>query len=114
MLRKLVSVGLVSLLVPVLLVCCGQNSEQSNSKTSKEVASMNLKKVTLDVQGMTCSGCEFNVESVLKKVDGVAKVKADYENDTAEVQFDPQIASVDKLVEAVNHTGYSAKTTKIN
>ena len=53
MLRKLVSVGLVSLLVPVLLICCGQNSEQSKSKTSKEVASMNLKKVTLDVQGMT-------------------------------------------------------------
>ena len=109
--RKLVSVGLVSLLFAVLLVCCGQNNEQSSSNTSKEVVTMNVKKVTLDVQGMTCSGCEHAVESALKKIDGVAKAKADFTHDMAEVQFDPDIISVEQLVDAVNGTGFSAKAT---
>lgn len=114
MLKKLVSVGLISILVAVFLVSCGQNNEQSNSETSEAVATANLKKVTLDVQGMTCSSCEYKVESALKKVDGVAKVKANYAESNAEVEFDPQIVSVEKLVEAVNEIGYSAKAPDLN
>jgi copper chaperone CopZ len=114
MLIRLVSLGLISLLVAVLSVSCGQNNEQSNSETSQAAAAANLKKVTLDVQGMTCSGCEYNVESALKKLDGVAKVKADYKENKAEVEFDPQIASVEELVETVNSIGYSAKAPNLN
>ncbi len=114
MLKRFVSVGLVSLLGIVLLVSCGQNQKQTNSETAKTVTPANLKKITLDVEGMTCSGCEYNVESALKKVDGVADAKADYKNHKAVVQFDPEVASLDKLVEAVNHSGYSAKASQVN
>lgn len=111
---KILSIGLVSFLVLTIWVGCNQNNKKTNSDTSQEVATMNLKKVTLDVQGMTCSGCEYNVESALKKVDGVAKAKADYSNGKAEVEFDPEIATVEQLVEAVNKSGYSANAAQIN
>ncbi len=75
---------------------------------------MNIEKVTLDVQGMTCSGCEYNVESALKKIDGVATVEADYSNAIAEIRYDPEFANVEKFVAAVNKSGYKATAPKKN
>lgn len=113
MFKSILSMGVVVTLAGGLLIRCGQKDGNS-SKTNQEVAAVNVEKLTLEVKGMTCSGCEGAVESALKKVDGVAKVKADYQNDRAEVEFDPQKASVDKLVAAVNGSGYTAKPPQTN
>ncbi len=111
MLRKLLQISIVSLVGAVLFSGCGKYADNSHAEESKEVTSANIEKITLDVQGMTCSGCEHAVESALKKIDGVAKAKADFTHDMAEVQFDPDIISVEQLVDAVNGTGFSAKAT---
>ena len=63
---------------------------------------------------MTCSGCEYNVESALKKIDGVTKVKAAFARHAAEVEFDPETATVAQLVQAVNGLGYTAEEQKLN
>ena len=63
---------------------------------------------------MTCSGCEFGVETALKKVDGVKQAEASFDKKSAEVEFDPSVAKVDQLVEAVNQAGFKAKTTNLN
>lgn len=113
MLRKVLTSGLVSILASVLFLGCGKYDEKQQGNESSEVAALNTKKVTLDVQGMTCSGCEYNVESALNKIDGVAEVKADYASNSAQVEFDPKRASLDQLIVAVNESGYKAKAPKI-
>ena len=57
----------------------------------------------------TLSGCEYNVESALKKIDGVTKVKAAFAQHSAAVEFDPEAATVVQLVQAVNGLGYTAE-----
>ncbi|MFQ5709703.1 MAG: cation transporter [bacterium] len=113
MMRKLFNPVLVLLLGVALFSGCSKNGERSPEE-SNQVATANVQKVTLDVQGMTCSGCEYNVESALKKVDGVAAVKADYKKAMAEIQYDPSVASVEEMVAAVNKTGYKASAPKTN
>lgn len=89
MLKKLLSVGLVSVVGAVLFFACGKYHEQQQSNRAQEVAAANIQKVTLDVQGMTCSGCEFGVEGALKKVAGVSNADADVASNSAVVEFDP-------------------------
>lgn len=59
----------------------------------------------LTVEGMTCGGCEQNVESALERVDGVDSASADRDAETATVEGD---ADANSLVDAVEDAGYSA------
>ncbi|WP_255171022.1 heavy-metal-associated domain-containing protein [Natrononativus amylolyticus] len=60
---------------------------------------------TITVEGMSCSGCEETVESVLGEVDGVTSVSADSDANTVTVDED---ADVDAVVSAIENAGYSA------
>ncbi len=115
MLAKFLSVGIVAVLAATLFLSCGKYNEKGQANDSKEVATaMNVAKVTLDVQGMTCSGCEYSVKSALKEIAGVTKAEASFANKSAEVEFDPEVATVAQLVEAVNKTGFKAQAPKSN
>lgn len=112
MLKRSLFMSLSVLFAFALLVSCGQNAE-SEAQDTQAVAA-NLQKISLDVDGMTCSGCEYNVESALKKIAGVTAVQADHEGKSAEITFDPDLSDVQQFVEAVNGIGYSAKRSRLN
>ena len=69
-------------------------------------AASSLAEVTLEVEGMTCPGCEATVEAVLSGVDGVVEADADRTTQTAVVRFDPQQATPQDLAEAINDQTY--------
>lgn len=60
---------------------------------------------TITVEGMSCEGCEQNVEDALEDVSGVTDATADRESETATVEGD---ADTDRLVSAVDEAGYEA------
>lgn len=66
------------------------------------------KKVTLDVEQMTCPLCVISINKALRSTDGVIKAKASMKTHQADVvvpaDFDNQ-----KLLAAVAETGFSAK-----
>jgi copper chaperone CopZ len=106
--------GVVALLGAALVFGCGKYNENTPIPETKEVATASIQKVKLDVQGMVCTGCEIGVETALKKLAGVTGADADFASKSAEVEFDPQQVTVDKLVEAVNKTGFTAKAPQLN
>ena len=64
-----------------------------------------MKRETLSVTGMSCTGCEQNVENALKNIDGVTRVDADHEGDAVEVVVEDDVAD-DDLHAAVKQAGY--------
>lgn len=84
----------------------GLSRPSSVSNQSNEIAIM---EVTIPVEGMTCSGCEFNVENAIKKLGGIMQVKADYQKGEVYVKFEGGKVNVDDIVEAINKTGYKAE-----
>ena len=62
--------------------------------------------VTLDVKGMDCATCPITVKTVLKKQPGVTDVKVDFKKATAEITFDPDKVSREKLAQAVTEAGF--------
>ncbi len=64
--------------------------------------------ITLDVQNMTCSMCQFTIKKALQNVVGVQKVTVDYDNKTAIVKIDPQQTNSKALIKATTNAGYPA------
>jgi copper chaperone len=60
----------------------------------------------ITVEGMSCGGCEQNVETKLSDLPGVTSVEADNESDTVTVEGD---VSEDDVAAAVEDAGYTAK-----
>jgi Cu+-exporting ATPase len=65
-------------------------------------------KITLEVKGMHCAGCVAAVEKSLKAQPGVEDAVVNLTTERALVYFSPHIISPEKLVAAVNATGYHA------
>jgi len=63
-------------------------------------------RISFDVTGMTCSGCEFKVENKLLAVAGVLKVKANYVNNQVDVAFDPSITNQFSITHGIEELGY--------
>jgi copper chaperone/Cu+-exporting ATPase len=65
---------------------------------------------SISISGMTCGGCCTKVESAVAELDGVVKVKADYENKVAMVVYETDKVDVDTIVETINtKTGFKAE-----
>ena len=61
---------------------------------------------SLEVTGMSCGGCEQNVEDVLSNLAGVTSVAADHEADTVELTTEDGVDEA-AIQEAIESAGYS-------
>ena len=61
----------------------------------------------LDVGGMTCASCSARVERALRKQPGVLGASVNLATNQAEVHYDPQTATPQALVDAVQAAGYT-------
>jgi len=59
----------------------------------------------ITVSGMSCEGCEENVEEALTAVSGVTAVDVDRTTEVASIEGS---ATVDELVAAIEEAGYEA------
>ncbi|HVB10114.1 MAG TPA: heavy metal translocating P-type ATPase [Bacillota bacterium] len=66
----------------------------------------------LRIEGMTCDHCVRRVEKALGAVPGVHTVGVSLEQGMAHVAFDPAVASLDAMREAVAEAGYGAGELK--
>lgn len=60
------------------------------------------------VTGMSCEGCERNVENALQGLDGVSRVDADHGSDTVEIVAEDDVND-DALHGAIEDAGYEVE-----
>lgn len=64
------------------------------------------KQVSINVKGMTCSGCEAHIENAVGKLPGIRSVDASYAQGTTTVAYLPSKIKHAQIVAAINATGY--------
>src|ERR1700676_5473948 len=64
--------------------------------------------ISLPVLGMTCAACQHHVESALTEAPGVLSARVDLMRHQAIVDFDPQLAQPQSLIQAIRDSGYDA------
>lgn len=100
--------SVLSLIAMLMFISCAkEEAKQENVKADADATPTAL--VTLDVQGMTCSGCETNIKLALKDVEGVKNVEASYKAAEAKITVNPEKANEQEIIDAINKIGYTAK-----
>lgn len=77
------------------LVSCQQNQvvqaqkEIKQEVVSQEIATENLVRTELHIEGMSCQkGCAARIHKALKKTNGIKTAEVDFESKTATVEYD--------------------------
>lgn len=73
---------------------------------------MSVKKECLYITGMTCINCQNKIEKALSKMPGVSKASVSYKDGTANVTYDPDRVSHEKLVERIRALDYDVTEDK--
>ncbi len=71
---------------------------------------MASQKVTLDVEGMSCSHCSGMVHRTLEEIDGISKILVDLDTKKAIFTVDTS-TNIDLAIEKINDAGYKASKT---
>ncbi len=73
------------------------------------VAKTNMAKAVLDVEGMSCSGCIYTINSGLADIDGIDDVLVDLNSGRVEVFYDSsRVTDPDQVASAITAVGYPA------
>jgi len=92
----------VVLIAAFVTGCAGKSTSTDNS-TQTAVAN---KTVTVEIDGMTCTGCENTIQEAVTKIPGIFSVKASHLDSTAVVSFDSTKTSLTEIGDAVTEAGY--------
>ena len=67
----------------------------------------NVNLVEFEINGMTCTGCEQHVNYEVNQLPGIIGTQVSYEGANALVKYDATLVSEEKIMEAINATGYT-------
>lgn len=66
-------------------------------------------KVTLNVSGLKCGGCESNVKNKLNTVEGVQFVDASSKENSVTVEFEESKTSLEAISQAITEAGFTVE-----
>ncbi len=67
-----------------------------------------MKKINLQISGMTCASCAVTINKSLSKSKGVKEANVNFSTSNAAVLYDETLISEKKLISIVKNTGYKA------
>ncbi len=70
---------------------------------------MSIKNIRLKVYNMTCTSCEKSIERTLKRLVGVFNVKANYNEQCVEIEYDSELCSLKDIKKSIHSVGYSTE-----
>jgi len=106
-----------ALVTTLLLAGCQKGADEAATKDgvtpstqqlANDQAPASTKKVTFDVEKMTCGACNHNVATAAKGVDGVLDAKASNSKSKAWVTFDSSKTDESAIASAITKAGYPA------
>ena len=73
-----------------------------------------MQTIKLDIFGMHCTSCAFNIDGELEDTEGVKESKTNYAKQQTEVTFDPEKISADKILTIIKKLdeSYDAAVSK--
>lgn len=75
---------------------------------SEPLAESDSKKCDLRIEGMTCGACVESIESMLRNQSGIRSVKVALLAERGVVEYDPQLWTVEKIIEEISDIGFDA------
>jgi copper chaperone len=99
---------MILLMASLLLTGCNSTSKKAD-EASADNPSAEWVEVTLNVEGMTCDGCENAIKAGVESLDGIASVESSFEEGWTKVKYDKSATTVKEIEGKITDTGYTVK-----
>lgn len=101
---------MMMLLAALLLASCSSKTDKKDAPANEtEVLAAEWVEVTLNVEGMTCDGCENAIKAGVESLEGIAEVESSHEEAWTKVKFDKAVTSLAEIEAKITDTGYEVK-----
>ncbi len=90
----------------MFLVACNSTPKTGENKEQEPSAQAEWVVVTLNVNGMTCDGCENAIKAGVENLEGIAEVESSHEESWTRVKFDKNVTSLEEISKKITDTGY--------
>jgi copper chaperone len=98
------------LLAAALLTACNTSNKNTDEDSAAvEASAAEWVEVTLNVEGMTCDGCENAIKAGVESLDGIAAVESSHEEGWTKVKYDKSATSPKEIEAKITDTGYAVK-----
>ena len=74
---------------------------------------LEIEKVSLPVEGMTCASCVARVEKSISKLEGISDVVVNLATEKATFTIDKSVTKIDSIKKAVEEAGYKIEFPQI-
>lgn len=98
---------LAALTLMILMVACGGNTSEKEAAADNNAAPAEWVEVVLNVDGMTCTGCENAIKAGVENLDGIASVESSFEEGWTKVKYDANQTSMEQIEGKITETGYT-------
>ena len=104
---------IIVLAAAALLFACNSNTKTSDEAAS-ETPSMAAEwvEVVLNVDGMTCNGCENAIKGGIETLSGIETVESSFEEGWTKIKYDKNLTSLDDIEGKISDTGYVVEGEK--
>lgn len=82
---------------------------QSQQQKIIIIEQSNIDTIKLDIEGMTCTGCEQNINHSVNKLSGILEINTSHKNGTSEIKFDKTKTNLNEIKEIIKSKGYVIK-----
>ncbi len=69
-----------------------------------------LTQLSVPIRGMTCASCVKHVERAFRGVQGISSASVNLATETANITYDPKLASTETLTKSIEDAGYTIPT----
>lgn len=100
---------ILSLFAFSLLVSCTNTEKKSDTKETATETAINPDNVVfldVNVEGMTCTGCEATINSGISELPGIVEVSSDFESGKTSVRYDSTVTTRKDISAAIKRKGY--------
>ncbi len=100
------------LIAAALMVSCSSNQPKQDTSADTPAAAAEWVEVVLNVEGMTCTGCENAIKAGVENLEGIASVESSFEEGWTKVKYDASLTSVEEIEGKITDTGYTVHGEK--
>ena len=92
----------------LLMIGCNSTNKKTDESAAENL-SAEWVEVTLNVEGMTCEGCENAIKAGVESLEGIATVESSFEEGWTKVKYDKSTTSMADIEGKITDTGYEVK-----
>lgn len=114
---KVLKVNIAAIIILSVFVACGKSDNKSagenpesksNTEQTENNSSGQTETVIVQLPTMQCAMCKKNIESAVKKIDGINEVNVVVKDKIAKVNYDKSVTDLSKIEGVIVAAGYQA------